>query len=69
MIVPGEPTKLAEQPWWSEADAAQLDASVYALVDRYYGDTGSPDLPEALDLVVRWRNLAAYVARARYLSE
>jgi hypothetical protein len=65
-------------PWWTAADAAELDVLVHELVSRYFehrprcascaaGDPPCPHLREAIEAVVDWREARALLSRAEYL--
>jgi hypothetical protein len=70
---------LRQQPWWTPADRAELDAFTRLMVDAVYGHreagcevcaAGYPPCPvvrEAIERVVEWRDRRALLSRAAWL--
>lgn len=71
---------LADQPWWTPADQAELEALTWALADAYHehrehclicrkDDWGKqcPQLREAIQIVLDWRQSRILHSKARYL--
>jgi hypothetical protein len=70
---------LRQQPWWTPADRAELDAFAYGLVDAVDAHkaagcevcaAGYPPCPfvtEAIGGVVEWRDLRVLLSRAAWL--
>jgi hypothetical protein len=58
-------------PWWTEADAAELDVLVWEMVSLYYEHREHPDvnraLGEAVDAILDWRRGRMLRSRGIYL--
>ncbi|MDW8339735.1 MAG: hypothetical protein RMM28_11410 [Thermoleophilia bacterium] len=65
-------------PWWTEADAAELDLLTWVLVDAYFehrprcsicasGEHPCPHVQRAIREVVEWIELRELASRARWL--
>jgi hypothetical protein len=80
-VTPLARTKVAlrEEPWWTEADDAELDCLVCELVDAVLEHRGwcetcrAGQLPcrqvgTAIDVVLKWRQLRIFRSRAAYLG-
>jgi hypothetical protein len=69
---------LREQPWWTHADRAELDALAHELVKDVLehreagcptcaaGDPPCPAVRKAITLVVEWREARVLLSRARW---
>jgi hypothetical protein len=64
-------------PWWTDADAAELDAIVHELVRAAWahrdcahcneGGTWCPAMREAAEAAFEWRRARALLSRAEFL--
>jgi hypothetical protein len=73
-----EITTGSAEPWWTEADDAELDLLAYELVRGYFehkprcascaaGDPPCPHLRRAIEAVTEWREARELRSRAEYL--
>lgn len=72
-------TDLRSQPWWTEADRAELDVVVHLLVDGLaaHEETGCttceagyppcPKVTRAIEAVVEWRDRRVLTSKAAWL--
>ncbi len=72
-------TRLAELPYWTAADAAELDALTYELVDAVFdhrergctvcaaGVEPCPRVRAAIEVVACWRRRRILLSRAKHL--
>jgi hypothetical protein len=75
----GSPATAQSPPWWTEADSAELDALVYALVDGIYehrprcascaGISPCPHIRKAVESVADWCRWRELQSRARWLRK
>jgi hypothetical protein len=69
---------LRSQPWWTPADAAELDLLTRELVDKTFshrftcevciaGHPPCPQIPAAIEAVIEWRDLRVLASKAAWL--